>query len=214
MLLLIHAEIQSWRLGGLVWYKPWEQGSWGQHGAHLGPTEPRWAPCWPHELCYLGRCPLTSIGNPIVEIKRSYDHRISTMGFPILVRWHFILHQDLGYERVENIGLQRILRTCVHEWEDLGSDMRVYNFSCTRHSFYLIDYLRYRKMSLVHILLLSCKTILKFPHQCIFVVLGVNFLNDLIFEMGVADKRDFVRFQLNTSLRVDIQCCNILLANI
>ena len=24
------------------------------HGAHLGPTEPRWAPCWPHELCYLG----------------------------------------------------------------------------------------------------------------------------------------------------------------
>ena len=30
------------------------QGSWGQHGAHLGPTGPRWAPCWSHELCYLG----------------------------------------------------------------------------------------------------------------------------------------------------------------
>ena len=30
------------------------QGSWGQHGAHLGPTGPRWAPCWPHEPCYLG----------------------------------------------------------------------------------------------------------------------------------------------------------------
>ena len=28
--------------------------SWGQHGAHLGPTGPRCAPCWPHELCYLG----------------------------------------------------------------------------------------------------------------------------------------------------------------
>ena len=26
----------------------------GQHGAHLGPTGPRWAPCWPHEPCYLG----------------------------------------------------------------------------------------------------------------------------------------------------------------
>ena len=26
--------------------------SWGQHGAHLGPVGPRWAPCWPHELCY------------------------------------------------------------------------------------------------------------------------------------------------------------------
>ena len=24
------------------------------YGAHLGPTEPRWAPCWPHEPCYLG----------------------------------------------------------------------------------------------------------------------------------------------------------------
>ena len=23
-------------------------------GPHLGPTGPRWAPCWPHELCYLG----------------------------------------------------------------------------------------------------------------------------------------------------------------
>ena len=33
---------------------PWEQGSWGQHGAHLGPTGPMWAPCWPHEHCYLG----------------------------------------------------------------------------------------------------------------------------------------------------------------
>ena len=28
--------------------------SWGQHGVHLGPTGPRWAPCGPHELCYLG----------------------------------------------------------------------------------------------------------------------------------------------------------------
>ena len=35
---------------------PWWQGSWGQHGAHLGPTGPSWAPCWPHELCYLGCC--------------------------------------------------------------------------------------------------------------------------------------------------------------
>ena len=33
---------------------PRYQGSWGQHGAHLGPTGPRWAPCWPHEPCYLG----------------------------------------------------------------------------------------------------------------------------------------------------------------
>ena len=24
------------------------------HGANMGPPGPRWAPCWPHELCYLG----------------------------------------------------------------------------------------------------------------------------------------------------------------
>ena len=24
------------------------------YGNHLGPRGPRWAPCWPHELCYLG----------------------------------------------------------------------------------------------------------------------------------------------------------------
>ena len=36
------------------WSISWEQGSLRQHGAHLGPTGPRWTPCWPHELCYLG----------------------------------------------------------------------------------------------------------------------------------------------------------------
>ena len=34
---------------------PWQQSSWGQHGTHLGPVGPRWAPCWPHEPCYLGK---------------------------------------------------------------------------------------------------------------------------------------------------------------
>ena len=33
---------------------PRKQGSWGQHGAHLGPVGPIWAPCWPHEPCYQG----------------------------------------------------------------------------------------------------------------------------------------------------------------
>ena len=33
------------------------------------------------------RCHLTSIRNPIVEIRWSYDRLISIMGFPILIRW-------------------------------------------------------------------------------------------------------------------------------
>ena len=28
--------------------------TWGQHGAHLGPVGPWWAPCRPHEPWYLG----------------------------------------------------------------------------------------------------------------------------------------------------------------
>ena len=33
----------------------------GQHGVHLVPTGPRWAPCWPHELCSLGLAILNKI---------------------------------------------------------------------------------------------------------------------------------------------------------
>ena len=40
--------------GTVVITYPWGQGSWGQRGAHLGPTGPRWATCRPNELCYLG----------------------------------------------------------------------------------------------------------------------------------------------------------------
>ena len=35
--------------------------------------------------------PVMSIGNPIAEIRRSYDRLISTMGFPILVRWNLYI---------------------------------------------------------------------------------------------------------------------------
>ena len=37
------------------------------------------------------RCHLTSIGNLIVDIRQSYDRLISTMEFPILVRWHLYI---------------------------------------------------------------------------------------------------------------------------
>ena len=40
---------------------PWKHGSWGQHGAKLGLTGPRWAPCWPHKPCCLGYWDVTTI---------------------------------------------------------------------------------------------------------------------------------------------------------
>ena len=38
----------------IVAASPKGQSSYGQHGAHLGPVGPRWAPLWPHETCYQG----------------------------------------------------------------------------------------------------------------------------------------------------------------
>ena len=38
----------------LHWLFPDSRVHGANMGAHLGPTGPRWAPCWPHELCYLG----------------------------------------------------------------------------------------------------------------------------------------------------------------
>ena len=43
------------------------------------------------------RSHLTSIGNPIVEIRRSYDRLISTIGFPIPVRWHLYIESGPWY---------------------------------------------------------------------------------------------------------------------
>ena len=37
------------------------------------------------------RCHLTSTGNLVLEIRWSQDRLISTMGFPILVRWHLYI---------------------------------------------------------------------------------------------------------------------------
>ena len=38
-----------------MWGYPRYQDWWGQPGAHLGTTGPRWAPCWSQEPCHLGR---------------------------------------------------------------------------------------------------------------------------------------------------------------
>ena len=57
---------------------------------HLGPDS-------------IKRWHLTSIGNPIVETRRSYDRLISTMGFPILVRWHLYIESGPRPQWIYNI---------------------------------------------------------------------------------------------------------------
>ena len=51
------SETKGWQWAVMWGYggQPQKQGSCGQQGAHLGPVVPRWAPCWPHEPCYLGQ---------------------------------------------------------------------------------------------------------------------------------------------------------------
>ena len=47
--------LSAWRrydMGRCMPKVPRLQSLWGQHGAHLDPVGPRWAPCWPHEPCY------------------------------------------------------------------------------------------------------------------------------------------------------------------
>ena len=63
----------------------WWQGSWGQHGAHLGLTGPRWAPCWPHELCYLGRILRSNIANGLV-LRAQDSNGVGTNIGPTLVQ--------------------------------------------------------------------------------------------------------------------------------
>ena len=50
---LARSLFQFWKMT-MASVHPWYHCLWGQHGAHLGPTGPRWAPCWPYEPRYLG----------------------------------------------------------------------------------------------------------------------------------------------------------------
>ena len=96
---------------------PREQGLWGQHGAHLGPTGPRWAPRWPHELCYLGG-PLipTSIKTWPTECLSWRHHRMNIISAHLsFVRG---IHQLLVNSKQKRI-LNRALLISVVRWDAL-----------------------------------------------------------------------------------------------
>ena len=54
MVWIINCQQMLWCHGHHETHSSPDSCRWGQHGAHLGPTGPRWVPCWTHELCYLG----------------------------------------------------------------------------------------------------------------------------------------------------------------
>ena len=48
---------------------------------------------------------LTSRGNPIVQIRRSYDRLISTLGFPLLERWHIYINSAHWWHKKPGVRL-------------------------------------------------------------------------------------------------------------
>ena len=62
------------------------QGSWDQHWAHLGPTGPRWAPCWPHEACYLGELHEDVITYQTAKIKVDFVYYCTTHLWLLLLK--------------------------------------------------------------------------------------------------------------------------------
>ena len=81
---------------------------------------------------------LTSIGNPIVEIRRPYDRLISKMGFPILARWHLYIESGprtlsvirMGWQHytTSNIGCQCVTDLRVNARQVTFTDIIPYTF--------------------------------------------------------------------------------------
>ena len=75
-----------------------------KHGAQLGPTGPRWAPCWPRERCYLGRicirCMWITCYLEIVRFgRRSGSQSVSKTNESQLVSiWRPFLYHLLKYD--------------------------------------------------------------------------------------------------------------------
>ena len=101
------------------------------HGAHLGPTGPRWAPCWPHELCCLGSICLThwslwdldwyykkSNFNPVRWLVYSNFMKISTGECHELYRLYVNIVSDKGVVPPGNKALPEVMliQFCVAIW--------------------------------------------------------------------------------------------------
>ena len=80
----------------------------GQQGAHLGPTGPRWAPCLPHEPCYLSTEVWWVVAYVHVYlstmVSHSYDYYLKTLKLttitPEVANYFHILSRSFGYHKV------------------------------------------------------------------------------------------------------------------
>ena len=63
-----------------------------QHGTHLAPTGPRWAPCWPLEFCYLGS--ITTKFTRIITQCQCFKLAI----FPVYINSHYLGQIETRYD--------------------------------------------------------------------------------------------------------------------
>ena len=87
----------------------------GQHGAHLGPIGPRWAPCWLHEPCYEGiYCTraylMTSFWHTLHPVKYSQGFIVVIVSVPKGFKWPFSHIDGLVQERRNSSALAVELR--------------------------------------------------------------------------------------------------------
>ena len=61
-----------------------QQGSWGQHGARMGPVGPSWAPCWPHEPCYQCSYPMMCVSAVAAALMESWLLQTGQHGISIV----------------------------------------------------------------------------------------------------------------------------------
>ena len=77
------------------------------HGAHLGPTGPRWAPRWPHELCYLGCA---------VVFTKTKQKRSASVGYCLNLTFNLLTH-DLDHAFFQGQNFQWLnLKNCWCDW--------------------------------------------------------------------------------------------------
>ena len=100
---------------------PREQSSWGQHGAHLGPVGPRWAPCWSHEPCCQGvlavlyRAMLSTEVNNVYEIIHDLlcNHHCAHWRHNSLYHWIYIYSKYALINRLQTTMPCQILHNAL-----------------------------------------------------------------------------------------------------
>ena len=120
LLPIVHADLVLTR--NHIWNCKFMVPLIARHGAHLGPTGPRWAPCWPHELFYLGRYHRTCNSwvvstTTLLSILRYASDSQLRFFTDITIRC-----SKLDYGATILTHLPLVLYICVGDWVSIGSD--------------------------------------------------------------------------------------------